>query len=52
MTEASTEPSAELSIPVLSHRRVLTIIGALMLGYPKYTYNVKLPRKARAVTML
>ncbi|MGA2455690.1 MAG: MDR family MFS transporter [Solirubrobacteraceae bacterium] len=32
MTEASTEPSAELSIPVLSHRRVLTIIGALMLG--------------------
>ncbi len=32
MTEASTEPSAELSIPALSHRRVLTIIGALMLG--------------------
>jgi EmrB/QacA subfamily drug resistance transporter len=32
MTEASTEPSAELSIPVLSHRRVLIIIGALLLG--------------------
>src|SRR5271167_2812298 len=32
MTEASTEPSAELSIPALSHRRVLMIIGALMLG--------------------
>jgi nitroreductase/NAD-dependent dihydropyrimidine dehydrogenase PreA subunit len=28
------------------------IHGALMLGYPKYTYNVKLPRKARAVTYL
>jgi len=25
------------------------IHGALMLGYPKYTYNVKLPRKARSV---
>ena len=32
MTEASTEPSDELPIPVLSHRRVLIIIGALMLG--------------------
>ena len=32
MTAASTEPSAELSIPVLSHRRVLIIIGALLLG--------------------
>jgi EmrB/QacA subfamily drug resistance transporter len=32
MTEASTEPSAELSLPVLSHRRVLIIIGALLLG--------------------
>jgi EmrB/QacA subfamily drug resistance transporter len=32
MTEASREPSAELSIPVLSHRRVLIIIGALLLG--------------------
>src|SRR5271165_3474222 len=32
MTEASTEPSAEFSVPALSHRRVLTIIGALMLG--------------------
>jgi MFS family permease len=32
VTEASTEPSAELSIPALSRRRVLTIIGALMLG--------------------
>lgn len=32
MTEASTQPSAELSIPALSHRRVLMIIGALMLG--------------------
>src|SRR5271163_3077051 len=32
MTEASTEPSAEPSIPVLSHRRVLIIIGALLLG--------------------
>ena len=32
MTEASTEPSAELAIPALSHRRVLMIIGALMLG--------------------
>ncbi len=32
MTEASTDPSAELSIPALSHRRVLAIIGALMLG--------------------
>jgi EmrB/QacA subfamily drug resistance transporter len=32
MTEAPAEPSAEVSIPVLSHRRVLTIIGALMLG--------------------
>jgi EmrB/QacA subfamily drug resistance transporter len=32
MTEASTEPSAELSIPGLSHRRVLIIIGALLLG--------------------
>ncbi len=28
------------------------IHGALMLGYPKYTYNVKLPRKARKVTLL
>ncbi len=28
------------------------IHGALMLGYPKYTYNVKLPRKARKITML
>jgi nitroreductase/ferredoxin len=25
------------------------IYGALMLGYPKYTYNVKLPRKARSI---
>jgi nitroreductase/NAD-dependent dihydropyrimidine dehydrogenase PreA subunit len=25
------------------------IHGALMLGYPKYTFNVKLPRKARSV---
>jgi EmrB/QacA subfamily drug resistance transporter len=32
MTAASSEPSAELSIPVLSHRRVLIIIGALLLG--------------------
>ena len=32
MTEASTEASAELSLPVLSHRRVLIIIGALLLG--------------------
>jgi EmrB/QacA subfamily drug resistance transporter len=32
MAEASSEPSAELSIPVLSHRRVLIIIGALLLG--------------------
>jgi EmrB/QacA subfamily drug resistance transporter len=32
MTEASTELSDELPIPVLSHRRVLIIIGALMLG--------------------
>src|SRR5271166_5953811 len=32
MTEASTEPSAEFSVPNLSHRRVLVIIGALMLG--------------------
>jgi len=32
MTEALTKASAELSIPALSHRRVLTIIGALMLG--------------------
>src|SRR5271166_6820718 len=32
MIAASTEPSAELSIPVLSHRRVLIIIGALLLG--------------------
>src|ERR1022692_649401 len=32
MTAVSSEPSAELSIPVLSHRRVLIIIGALMLG--------------------
>ena len=32
MTEASTELSEELPIPVLSHRRVLIIIGALMLG--------------------
>jgi EmrB/QacA subfamily drug resistance transporter len=32
MTAASRGPSAELSIPALSHRRVLTIIGALMLG--------------------
>jgi EmrB/QacA subfamily drug resistance transporter len=32
MTEAPTEPSAELSIPGLSHRRVLIIIGALLLG--------------------
>ena len=31
MTGASRGPSAELSIPALSHRRVLTIIGALML---------------------
>lgn len=28
------------------------IHGALMLGYPKYTYNVRLPRKARAVRMI
>ena len=27
------------------------IHGALMLGYPKYTYNVKLPRKARSVSI-
>jgi EmrB/QacA subfamily drug resistance transporter len=32
MTEVSTEPSQELPIPTLSHRRVLIIIGALMLG--------------------
>jgi EmrB/QacA subfamily drug resistance transporter len=32
MTAASSEASAELSIPVLSHRRVLIIIGALLLG--------------------
>ncbi len=32
MIAGSTEPSAELSIPVLSHRRVLIIIGALLLG--------------------
>ncbi len=32
MTAASSEPSAELSLPVLSHRRVLIIIGALLLG--------------------
>jgi EmrB/QacA subfamily drug resistance transporter len=32
MTEVSTEPSAELPIPSLSHRRVLIIIGALLLG--------------------
>lgn len=32
MTEASTEPSAEFSTPMLSHRRVLIIIGALLLG--------------------
>jgi EmrB/QacA subfamily drug resistance transporter len=32
MTGASSEPSAELSIPVLSHRRVLIIIGVLLLG--------------------
>jgi EmrB/QacA subfamily drug resistance transporter len=32
MTAASNEPSAELSIPVLGHRRVLIIIGALLLG--------------------
>lgn len=27
------------------------INGALMVGYPKYTYNVKLPRKTRAFTV-
>jgi EmrB/QacA subfamily drug resistance transporter len=32
MTEVSSEPSQELPIPTLSHRRVLIIIGALMLG--------------------
>ncbi|MGA2319465.1 MAG: MDR family MFS transporter [Solirubrobacteraceae bacterium] len=32
MSEASTERSEELPIPILSHRRVLIIIGALMLG--------------------
>ena len=32
MNEVPTEPSAEPSIPALSHRRVLMIIGALMLG--------------------
>jgi EmrB/QacA subfamily drug resistance transporter len=32
MTEASIELSEELPIPILSHRRVLIIIGALMLG--------------------
>jgi EmrB/QacA subfamily drug resistance transporter len=32
MTEASTELSDELPIPDLNHRRVLIIIGALMLG--------------------
>ena len=32
MSEVPTEPSAEPSIPALSHRRVLMIIGALMLG--------------------
>jgi EmrB/QacA subfamily drug resistance transporter len=32
MTETSTEPSEELPVPALSHRRVLIIIGALMLG--------------------
>ncbi|HEY5527645.1 MAG TPA: nitroreductase family protein [Candidatus Anoxymicrobiaceae bacterium] len=28
------------------------IHGALMLGHPKYAYNVKMPRKARALTYL
>ncbi|MHB8894533.1 MAG: nitroreductase family protein [Candidatus Geothermincolia bacterium] len=28
------------------------IHGALMLGFPKYTYNVKLPRKTRAFKMI
>jgi EmrB/QacA subfamily drug resistance transporter len=32
MTESSTELTEGLPIPVLSHRRVLVIIGALMLG--------------------
>ena len=32
MTAASSEPSASYHLPVLSHRRVLVIIGALMLG--------------------
>ncbi len=32
MTAASSEPSTERSIAVLSHRRVLIIIGALLLG--------------------
>ena len=32
MTETSAEPSDELTIPSLSHRRVLIIIGALLLG--------------------
>ncbi|HME03807.1 MAG TPA: MDR family MFS transporter [Solirubrobacteraceae bacterium] len=32
MTAASTGPSTDLAIPALSHRRVLIIIGALLLG--------------------
>ena len=32
MIEESTPPSTDGAIPVLSHRRILLIIGALMLG--------------------